>query len=107
MTFDIELIKSFYSSLAERIKFVKAYLDRPLTFTVKILYTHLFDTASKEVFTRGESHVDFAPDRVSMQDATAQMALLQFMLAGKDRVHVNKLWGGTLTSVAISCLYQA
>ena len=63
-------------------------LNLPMTLAEKVLYSHLFDWKPTDAFGRGESYVDFAPDRVAMQDATAQMALLQFMMAGKNRVAV-------------------
>lgn len=88
MAFDIEMIRRVYSELPERIRKTRELLNRPLTLTEKILYSHLYDTAASEVYGRGTSYVDFAPDRVAMQDATAQMALLQFMQAGKKSVAV-------------------
>lgn len=88
MAFDIDMIRRVYQELPERINKTRALLNRPLTLTEKILYAHLYDTISAEVFERGISYVDFAPDRVAMQDATAQMALLQFMQAGKPKVAV-------------------
>ncbi|MEE8335839.1 MAG: aconitate hydratase [Candidatus Neomarinimicrobiota bacterium] len=86
--FDIELIEQVYSQLAGRIAIIRSILNRPLTLVEKILYSHLYDFEKIEVFSRGESYVEFAPDRVAMQDATAQMALLQFMMSGKNRVAV-------------------
>ena len=88
MAFDIEMIKGVYSSMKERVDTARNVVGRPLTYSEKILYAHLFNGAATEVFTRGESYVDFAPDRVAMQDATAQMALLQFMQAGKLKTAV-------------------
>jgi len=88
MAFDIEIIKEVYARMGQRIEAARKALNKPLTLTEKILYSHLFDQKSLADFTRGESYVDFAPDRVAMQDATAQMALLQFMQAGKSRVAV-------------------
>lgn len=88
MIFDFDMIKTVYSRFPERVAAARKLLNRPLTLTEKILYTHLFDDQSSEVFQRGNSYVDFAPDRVAMQDATAQMALLQFMQAGKNKVSV-------------------
>lgn len=88
MAFDIEMIKASYASRAAKIEAVREVLGRPLTLTEKILYTHLFDKLPSAPFGRGKDYVDFAPDRVAMQDATAQMALLQFMMAGKDQVAV-------------------
>src|SRR5690554_5238739 len=88
MAFDIEMIKKVYSQYSERIAAARKVIDKPLTLTEKILYAHLWDDAATEAYQRGESYVDFAPDRVAMQDATAQMALLQFMQAGRSRVAV-------------------
>jgi aconitate hydratase len=88
MTFDIDMIKGFYERLPEKIEQVKQALGKPLTLAEKILYVHLDGPPPKEAFVRGEAYVDFRPDRVAMQDATAQMALLQFMQAGKEKVAV-------------------
>ena len=88
MTFDFQMIKDSYQALPDRISAIRNILSRPLTLTEKILYSHLFDEKSLRAFSRGEDYVDFKPDRVAMQDATAQMALLQFMQAGKARVAV-------------------
>jgi len=88
MIFDFEMIKAFYGELPGRISGIRKSVGRPLTLSEKILYTHLFDKSSKESYNRGVDYVDFAPDRVAMQDATAQMALLQFMMAGKDQTSV-------------------
>ncbi len=88
MAFDIEVIKGVYARMEQRIEAARKILNKPLTLTEKILYNHLFDQNSLVDFQRGESYVDFAPDRVAMQDATAQMALLQFMQAGKPKVAV-------------------
>jgi aconitate hydratase len=88
MAFDIEMIKALYSKMPARVEAARKLLGRPLTVTEKILYSHLFDGSATEVFGRGKSYVDFAPDRVAMQDATAQMALLQFMMAGKKTAAV-------------------
>lgn len=88
MAFDIEMIKKVYSQYGERIAAARKVIDKPLTLTEKILYAHLWDDAATEAYQRGESYVDFAPDRVAMQDATAQMALLQFMQAGRSKVAV-------------------
>ena len=86
--FDLDLIRSVYSKFPERVNAARKLLARPLTFTEKILYTHLADPLPSKPYERGESYVDFNPDRVAMQDATAQMALLQFMQAGKQKVAV-------------------
>ncbi|MDP4935005.1 MAG: aconitate hydratase [Salibacteraceae bacterium] len=88
MTFDIDMIKAVYAKYPERIEAARKVLGKPLTLSEKILYAHLWDGAASEAFERGKSYVDFAPDRVAMQDATAQMALLQFMQAGKTKVAV-------------------
>lgn len=88
MAFDIDMIKKVYATYPEKIAAARELLQRPLTLTEKILYAHLHSTTSLENFERGKSYVDFAPDRVAMQDATAQMALLQFMQAGKKKVAV-------------------
>lgn len=88
MAFDIDMIKKVYSQYSDRIAAARKVIDKPLTLTEKILYAHLWDGAATEAYQRGESYVDFAPDRVAMQDATAQMALLQFMQAGRSKVAV-------------------
>ena len=88
MAFDIDVIKTLYSKMNSKIDNARKIVGRPLTYAEKILYSHLWDESSKTVFKRGEDYVDFGPDRVTCQDATAQMALLQFMQAGKDKVAV-------------------
>lgn len=88
MAFDIDLIKNHYSNISSKIDKVKANLNRPLTLAEKILYAHLHEDSPLKSYNRGEDYVFFAPDRVAMQDATAQMALLQFMMAGKKKVAV-------------------
>lgn len=88
MTFDIEMIKKAYAELPSKIAAARKVLNRPLTLTEKILYAHLHADQKLEDFPRGKAYVDFAPDRVAMQDATAQMALLQFMQAGRPKVAV-------------------
>ncbi|WP_020526592.1 aconitate hydratase [Flexithrix dorotheae] len=88
MAFDIEMIKAVYSRMDERIAAARKVVGKPMALAEKILYTHLYDGNASEAFSRGESYVDFAPDRVAMQDATAQMALLQFMQAGKSKAAV-------------------
>lgn len=88
MAFDIEMIKEVYSKLPARVEAARKLVGRPLTLAEKILYAHLHKDQKAEVFTRGKSYVDFAPDRVAMQDATAQMALLQFMQSGRPKVAV-------------------
>jgi aconitate hydratase len=86
--FDLDMIKKVYEKYPERIAAARQVVGKPLTLSEKILYAHLWDGNAQEAFERGKSYVDFAPDRVAMQDATAQMALLQFMQAGKKRVAV-------------------
>ena len=88
MAFDIDMIKKVYSRMTNHVDKAREVVGKPLTLSEKILYTHLWDEISTKPFTRGEDYVDFAPDRVACQDATAQMALLQFMQAGKPRVAV-------------------
>ncbi|MGD9897905.1 MAG: aconitate hydratase [Calditrichaceae bacterium] len=88
MVFDLDMIKECYARMPERIKTARNIVGKPLTLSEKILYSHLFDGLAKEVYLRGKSYVDFAPDRVAMQDATAQMALLQFMQAGRVKTAV-------------------
>jgi len=86
--FDLEMIKNFYEVYTDRVSFAKKKLDRPLTFSEKVLFGHLDTIDHTEKAVRGSSYIDFNPDRVAMQDATAQMALLQFMMAGKKKVAV-------------------
>ncbi|MDX9750550.1 MAG: aconitate hydratase [Flavobacteriales bacterium] len=86
--FDIDMIKAVYDRYPERIAAARQVLGRPLTLTEKILYAHLDQGAATQELKRGEDYVDFAPDRVAMQDATAQMALLQFKTTGRPRVAV-------------------
>ncbi len=88
MIFDIEMIRKHYGGLQAKVEKARKAIGRPLTFAEKILYSHLFDSGDLRCFGRGEDYVDFAPDRVAMQDATAQMALLQFMMAGKPKAAV-------------------
>lgn len=88
MVFDIDMIKEVYARYPERIAAARQTVNKPLTLAEKILYTHLWDGAATVAHERGKSYVDFDPDRVAMQDATAQMALLQFMQAGKTKVAV-------------------
>jgi aconitate hydratase len=88
MAFDIDMIKKVYSSMAERVDTARKIVGKPLTLSEKILYAHLWDGTPTKAFTRGKDYVDFAPDRIACQDATAQMALLQFMQAGKSKVAV-------------------
>jgi len=87
MVFDLQMIKKVYAEMPAKIKTARQITGKPLTLAEKILYSHLFEPATK-AFVRGKDYVDFAPDRVAMQDATAQMALLQFMTCGRSTVAV-------------------
>ena len=87
MTANYDMIKKVYSNYKDRLNKIRKVVNRPLTYAEKVLYTHLYDKATKE-FTGGKDYVDLAPDRVAMQDATAQMALLQFMSAGRKTTAV-------------------
>ena len=84
MIYDMEMQKTFYASYAEKVEKARKKLGRAMTLAEKILYAHLYDENTVAAFRRGEEYVNFRPDRVAMQDATAQMALLQFMNAGKS-----------------------
>ena len=88
MAFDIDMIKKVYAEMAAKVDKARELVGRPLTLSEKILYSHLWDGLPNKVYQRGKDYVDFAPDRVACQDATAQMALLQFMHAGKPKVAV-------------------
>lgn len=88
MAFDIDMIKRVYAQFDARINAARQVVNKPLTLSEKILYTHLWDGNATQAYERSKSYVDFAPDRVAMQDATAQMALLQFMQAGRPKVAV-------------------
>jgi len=88
MAFDIDIIKSVYARMTERVDVAKNIVGKPLTLAEKILYNHLWEGNTKQAYKRGKDYVDFAPDRIACQDATAQMALLQFMQAGKSKVAV-------------------
>ncbi len=88
MAFDIDMIKKVYATMAERVDAARTIVGKPLTLSEKILYAHLWDGTPTKAFVRGKDYVDFAPDRIACQDATAQMALLQFMQAGKAKVAV-------------------
>ena len=88
MAFDINMIKQVYSRLSERVAAARKLTGRPLTATEKNLYSHLWENSGNSAFKRGVDYVDFAPDRIACQDATAQMALLQFMQSGKSKVAV-------------------
>ena len=85
MVYDIDMLRSFYSNFPKRVDAVREQVGRPLTLAEKILYAHLYEESDICPFRRGEDYVNFRPDRVAMQDATAQMALLQFMNAGKSK----------------------
>ena len=82
------MIKKVYQMYPKAVEAARGATNKPLTLSEKILYTHLWNGNFDKIFTRGKDYVEFAPDRVAMQDATAQMALLQFMMAGKDKVAV-------------------
>src|SRR6185369_5741405 len=88
MVFDLDMIKKLYAAIPSRIAKARKVVNKPLTLSEKILYSHLHSDQKLEAFGRGKSYVDFAPDRVAMQDATAQMALLQFMQSGRAKVAV-------------------
>ncbi|MGO3156079.1 MAG: aconitate hydratase [Mesonia sp.] len=88
MAYDIDMIKKVYSQITDRVDKAREVVGKPLTLSEKILYSHLWDAASNKAFKRGEDYVNFSPDRIACQDATAQMALLQFMQAGKKNVEV-------------------
>ena len=88
MAFDINMIKQVYTRMGARVDAARELVGRPLTLSEKILYSHLWEETPSKAFSRGKDYVDFAPDRVACQDATAQMALLQFMQAGKSKVAV-------------------
>lgn len=88
MVFDLDLIKKIYSALPFKVEAARKLTGKPLTMTEKILYSHLYGIVPSAPYTRGKDYVDFAPDRVAMQDATAQMALLQFMTCGREKVAV-------------------
>ena len=85
MVYDIDMLRSFYSNFPKRVDAAREQVGRPLTLAEKILYAHLYEESDICPFRRGEDYVNFRPDRVAMQDATAQMALLQFMNAGKSQ----------------------
>ena len=88
MVLDIDMLKAFYADYGQTVEAARKVLGRPMTYAEKVLYAHLFDKNAVKAYQRGEDYVDFRPNRVAMQDATAQMALLQFMNAGKDKVAV-------------------
>ena len=88
MILDLDMLRHFYANYSTKVKEARKRLNRPLTYTEKVLFAHLYHDNDLAPFKRGETYVNFRPDRVAMQDATAQMALLQFMNAGKTRVAV-------------------
>lgn len=88
MVFDLEMIRGYYAALPGKIRQIRETLGRPLTLSEKILYSHLHGDSPLQSYARGKDYVFFAPDRVAMQDATAQMALLQFMMCGRDKTAV-------------------
>jgi aconitate hydratase A / 2-methylisocitrate dehydratase len=88
MAFDIDMVKKVYEQITERVDKAREVVEKPLTLSEKILYSHLWEGTPNKAFVRGKDYVDFAPDRIACQDATAQMALLQFMQAGKNKVAV-------------------
>ncbi len=88
MVFDINMINKVYDQMTDRVDKAREIVGNPLTLSEKILYSHLWDGVPEHAFVRGKDYVDFAPDRIALQDATAQMALLQFMQAGKNKVAV-------------------
>ncbi|HLG03791.1 MAG TPA: aconitase family protein, partial [Bacteroidia bacterium] len=88
MVFDIDMIRRVYAALPAKVEAARKLAGRPLSLTEKILYAHLTGPLAPRPYERGKDYVDFNPDRVTMQDATAQMALLQFMQAGRRRVAV-------------------
>ena len=88
MIFDLDMIKSIYANYAQKVDTIKKIVNRPLTLTEKILYSHLDSEMESREYSRGKDYVNFRPDRVAMQDATAQMALLQFMQAGRPKTAV-------------------
>src|SRR3954471_11400339 len=87
MAFDIDLIQKIYEQLPTKVSAARGLLGRPLTLAEKVLYSHTYEPPAK-AYNRGRDYVNFAPDRVAMQDATAQMALLQFSTCGRDKVAV-------------------
>ena len=88
MAYDIDMIKKVYDQMADRVTKARDVVGRPLTLAEKILYSHLWDGEATTAYERAKDYVEFSPDRIACQDATAQMALLQFMQAGKKKVAV-------------------
>lgn len=112
MVYDMNMLQQFYAAYAGKTGAVRRCLGRPLTLAEKILYSHLYEPSSVKAFRRGEDYVDFRPDRVAMQDATAQMALLQFMNAGKKTSavpvtihcdHLIQAFKGAETDLPVAC----
>ena len=89
MVYDMTMLEAFYRAYKGKVEHVRRILKRPLTLAEKILYAHLYDAADVKDYKRGEDYVNFRPDRVAMQDATAQMALLQFMNADRKSTRLN------------------
>ena len=86
--FDLNMIEALYEQIPDRVSYARKKIGRPLTLSEKVLYSHLYNNKDLHNYVRGDSYVEFTPDRVAMQDATAQMALLQFIMAGKNKVAV-------------------
>ena len=110
---NLDLVMSYYETLPEKVKKARTVLGRPLTLTEKILFAHLFDEQKMRNYARGIEYADFRPDRVAMQDATAQMALLQFMNSGRRQsavpatVHCDHLiqaWKGAAEDLGKACV---
>lgn len=102
MVLDIDMLRKFYASYSKEVAKARTVLGRPMTYAEKVLYAHLYDKESIRPFKRLEDYVDFRPNRVAMQDATAQMALLQFMNAGKDKVAVPQRYIAIISYVRTS-----
>jgi len=102
MAFDIDMIKAVYQQIAERVDAAREVLNKPMTLSEKILYGHLWQGKATEEYKRGKDYVEFAPDRVAMQDATAQMALLQFTSKRRSTKTTRSTtsWRLSLTSMA-------
>ena len=88
MAFDIDMIKKVYQQVAERVDAAREVTEKPLTLAEKILYSHLWEEKITTAHIRVKDYLDFAPDRIDCQNATVQMALLQFMQAGKNKVAI-------------------
>ena len=116
MVFDLDMLHRFYDDYPKRIARIREVMKRPLTLAEKILYAHLYDLSSITEYRRGMDYADFRPDRVAMQDATAQMALLQFMNAGRCETavpatvhcdHLIKASEGAAADLAAACSVNA